>query len=96
MSGLSPTLRRAPRLLYLIAIVWVIWRMALPYAELLETGWADGMVGDRSIVKFAMLERFGRAVFDAFFLVAAGINAQLLIAIFDRMPQPEQSLGAAE
>ena len=80
-------LRRAPRAFYLGALAWLIWSVASPYMQLFETGQSQYLPSDASMAKWVMIEHIGRSVLDAAFLAGAGLNAHVLIFIFDRMAQ---------
>ena len=80
---MSDLIRRMPRLVYALAVLFFVWAIANGFWELSITqAYADPQ---SSMILYAKSGVLFRALLDSTFLVTSGVMIDVLIRIFDRL-----------
>ena len=82
MKELPPIIRRAPAIFYGLAVLFFVASFVLTVREInFTTGYPDA---DNPIVLHGKLRGLYQAALEAVYILANGVIAQILIAIWDR------------
>lgn len=80
---MSDLIRRVPKLVYALAIVFFVWAVANGFWELkLTQAYADP---ESPMILYAKSNVLFRALLDSAFMVTSGVMIDVLIRIFDRL-----------
>jgi hypothetical protein len=91
VKELPPIIRRAPAIFYGLAVLFFVASFVLTVREIsLTTGYPDA---DDPLIVHAKLRGLYQAALEALYIVANGVIAQILIAIWDRGIRREDGNG---
>jgi hypothetical protein len=89
---MNDLIRRMPKLIYVLAVLFFVWAIANGFWELsLTNTYADP---DSPMITYLKSNVLFRAALDSAFLVTSGVMIDVLIRIFDRVSG--KAPGAAE
>jgi hypothetical protein len=81
---MSEILRRVPKLIYVLAVMFFAWSVGNSYWEFRLTNLHAA--GDDPTVAYAKSKALFQASIDSVFLFTSGVMIDVLIRIFDKLP----------
>ena len=81
---MSEILRRVPKLIYVLAVVFFVWSVGNSFWEFRLTNLYSA--GDDPTVAYSKSKALFQASLDSVFLFTSGVMIDVLIRIFDKLP----------